>query len=146
MSVYFAQAGPYIKAGYSANPSGRMATVTHNGERPADLPKGAHATLLGWIPGDRKREAEVHALFADQRVAGEWFTLDVNEVRDLVWSDPSGVDIERMSALAALTMLNHPEATRDDLTAAGVRVEGVPLDEVDWSFLIPPARVRRRAG
>lgn len=123
MSVYFAQAGRYIKVGYSADPIGRSTTVTRNGRRPADLPRLADTRLLGWIPGGLLREAQIHDAFADRRVDGEWFSIDELEVRDLIWSDPFGVDIQRMSALAVFASIKYPEWTRDEIAAAGIRIE-----------------------
>lgn len=129
MSVYFAQAGRYTKIGYSADPASRVSSVTTHGTRPADLRRGTEARLLGWIPGNMRRELEVHGRFVGQRVEGEWFVLDVAEVRELIWADPCGIDIQRMSAMAVLAAIKYPEATRDDLAAAGIPIAAVPLDE-----------------
>lgn len=121
MSVYFATCGPYTKIGYSANPVTRMTTVTRNGKRPPGVDFGADADLVGWIPGDRSREAELHKRFADQRVAGcEWFVLDPDVVLDLIEADPHGIDIERMSAMAVLLAIKHPHLSREEMAAMGV--------------------------
>jgi hypothetical protein len=122
MAVYFASAGAYIKIGYSAKPEQRIGTVTVNGKRPADVRRGAAVDLLGWVPGDREREAQTHRRFAADHVAGEWFYLEPSTVRDLIWSDPRGVDIRRMSAWAVYAAMKHPELTRDELAAAGVPI------------------------
>lgn len=129
MSVYFAQVGPYIKVGFSDDPVSRTATVTRLGERPADVARGEHAHLIGWVPGDRTCERELHRRFADRWAAGEWFHMDATEIRQVIWDDPRGVDLDRMSALAVFYMHSHPAATRDELAAAGVCVEAPPLDE-----------------
>lgn len=129
MAVYFAKAGRYTKVGMSADPFQRMGTVTRNGVRPSDLPRAADVELIGWIPGGALREAQLHVQFADQRVAGEWFVLEEPAVRDLIWSDPGGVDIKRMSAMAVLAAHRHHQATRDDIAAAGIRIEAADEDE-----------------
>lgn len=130
MSVYFAQAGPFVKIGYSADPVARSTTVTTNGTRPADLPRGASAKLLGWLPGGRHEEAALHRLFAADHVAGEWFYLDPETVRDLLWADPRGVDVHRMSMQAVCVALRFPTLTRDQIEQAGVPVEAVPLSDL----------------
>jgi hypothetical protein len=132
MSVYFAQAGRYVKIGYSTNPLGRSTTITTSGTRPDGLPRKADAELIGWIPGNERREGVLHARFVDQRVAGEWFLLNadqVSEIRELIWSDPGGIDMQRMSAMAVLTAAENPEATRDDIAAAGIQIEATSLHE-----------------
>lgn len=130
MSVYFATAGDYVKIGHSADPIARLNTITRNGKRPSDLPFAAEARLIGWIPGDVCDEALLHRRFADQRVAGEWFRgIDCDVLRDLIWADPHGIDIERMSATAVFVALRCPQATRDDIAAAGVRLEALSLEE-----------------
>lgn len=144
MAVYFAAAGGYIKIGYSADPVGRMNTVTRNGSRPEDLERGAHVDLLGWIPGDRSREHELHDQFAGYRARGEWFDIDAETVADLIWSDPCGVDIERMSALAVFAMRRHPHATRAMVEECGIPVEAVPLGDIFAGLLTPSALPARR--
>lgn len=130
MSVYFAQAGPYIKVGYSADPMSRMTTVTRSGKRPDDLPHCAETHPLGWIPGDIYREMELHVRFNDRRAAGEWFSLDLDEVRELIWDDPRGVDIQRMSAQAVFAAIKYPDMTRAELAAAGLHIEAVSIAEI----------------
>ena len=128
MSVYFARSGIYTKIGYSKDPIARATTVTTHGARPDDVARGADVTLMGWVPGDRKREAEFHRAFASTSVAGEWFDVDEATVRGLLWDDPRGVDVQRMSALAVFAMLRSPNVTRAELDAAGVPVEAPPLE------------------
>lgn len=134
MSVYFAIAGPYMKIGYSWNPINRMNTVTTNGRTPDDLPADTEVDLIGWIPGGRELEREFHKRFANTRVAGEWFWADREEAARIVWDDPRGVDIEKMSMQAVLVMKKYPHATRDEVAAAGVQVEATPLDEAMLRF------------
>lgn len=119
MSVYFAQSGAYVKIGYSADPISRVSTVTTSGARPVDLPRGADARLLGWVPGDRDALP----------LAGEWFYLDPAVVRALIWADPHGVDVARMSALAVFVACANPDWSRDQIGQAGVRVEAAPWSE-----------------
>src|SRR5690348_9636952 len=120
MSVYFAQAGPYTKVGYSTNPFARSETITRSGTRPDDLPFAADARLIGWIPGDTQREMSMLVRFADRRVAGEWFVIEEAEVRELIWADPAGVDIKRMSGLAVICAHKHPGMTREEIAAVGI--------------------------
>lgn len=131
MSVYFAQAGAHIKIGYSADPIKRVASVTRNGTRPSDVARFADADLLGWVPGDHAAEAAWHRRFAADHVAGEWFYLDPATVRDLIWADPCGIDLERMSALAVIAAHRHPGVSREQLAAAGIPVEANPDAAVD---------------
>jgi hypothetical protein len=131
MSVYFASAGGYVKIGYSADPIGRMTTVTRNGTRPADIPRGADARLLGWVPGNHADEAAWHRRFAADHVAGEWFYLDPDLVRGLIWDDPCGIDMERMSTLAVFAAHANPGVSREQIAAAGIAVDAVPFDQLD---------------
>lgn len=67
--VYFVQAGTDgpIKIGYT-----RSAAVTRRiGE--IQVGSAAKIDLLGCMPGDRAKEAEIHARFASARIRGEWF-------------------------------------------------------------------------
>lgn len=129
MSVYFAQSCGYTKIGYSGDPIQRAESITRLGERPAEIPHKAPATLLGWIPGDRSVEATYHRRFADQCVEAEWFSLDEAEVRSIIWDDPRGVDMQRMSGLAVFAALRHPELTRDEIAATyDMSIEATTLD------------------
>lgn len=128
MSVYFAAAGPYIKIGFSADPIARSATVTTAGKRPSTLRRATPAHLIGWIPGDRAVESAMHQRFAADHVAGEWFYISVDVVRDLIWSDPRGVDMRRMSAMAVFTAEAYPQATREQMEQAGIPVEAKPFN------------------
>lgn len=65
--IYFIQSGPDgpIKIGKAVDPQKRLQT----------LQIGTHETLrlLAVIPGDRKREAEIHRHLKAHRHRGEWF-------------------------------------------------------------------------
>lgn len=130
MSVYFAEAGGYTKIGYSHDPIKRSTSLTRRGVRPDDLPYGAKANLIGWIPGDTWTEGSIHGRFMDRRVKGEWFNLiDREQIEGLIWDDPRGVSIRRMSAFAVLMADKHPALTRDELEAAGVPILARSFDE-----------------
>lgn len=129
MSVYFAQAGAYVKIGFSHDPFSRVSTITTGGKRPGDLPRGTDARLIGWVPGDVFIEAAWHGRFVADRIAGEWFYIDQSVVREALWADPCGIDLERMSALAVLAADNYPGITRDEIAAAGIPVEARPIEE-----------------
>ena len=66
--VYFAlnRENMTVKIGRSRNVEARMATLR------TAIPG---LELLGSIPGGARAEADLHASFADERVAGEWFRL-----------------------------------------------------------------------
>lgn len=67
MSVYFIRAGNYIKIGYADDPRKRLKELQTGNPNKLEL--------LGSIPGDVSREKEVHHIFSDFRVNGEWFEL-----------------------------------------------------------------------
>lgn len=134
MSVYFAQAGAYVKIGYSHNPISRSATITTTGTRPADLPRGADVTFLGWVPGDTWTERAWHVRFAEDRVAGEWFYLAPDVVREAIWADPAGIDAVRMPALTVFVARDHPGVTRQQLVDAGLEMEATTLAEARMRF------------
>jgi hypothetical protein len=129
MSVYFIESGPYMKIGFSDNPIARAATVTRLGKRPDDLPFEADVDLIGWVPGDRKAEREAHKVFAKLHVAGEWFWSERKIAEAVIWADPRGVDMHRMSAQAVFAMHKHPTLTRAGVEAAGIPVDAVSLDD-----------------
>jgi hypothetical protein len=134
MSVYFAESCGYLKIGYSAEPLHRAESITRLGTRPDDVPHKADVEVIGWIPGDRWIETQMHGRFTDHRVAGEWFVgIDRDEVRRIIWNDPRGVDIARMSFMAVAASLRWPDLTRDELESRGIPIEGRPdaaMDEV----------------
>lgn len=131
MSVYFAESGRYTKIGFSADPIARAATLTTSGIGPDDLRRRAPVDLLGWIPGHRWRESQVQAAFIDHRVKGEWFhRIDRNAIHDLIWDDPRGIDVHRMSAAAVLYAVRYPSVTRDEIAAAGVPVAACEFSDM----------------
>lgn len=56
-----------VKIGYAADPLSRLSKMQSDNASPLEL--------VASEPGDELREAEIHALFAEDRVRGEWFTL-----------------------------------------------------------------------
>lgn len=73
--VYFARAGDYLKIGFSINAPQRVRYLANDPVtlRPADLSREDRPVLIGTIPGDRDKEADVHADLWEWRVIGEWF-------------------------------------------------------------------------
>ena len=63
--VYFVRSGTLIKIGTTVCLPGRIDSLaTHGPEQPE---------ILLVVPGDHTQERQVHALFASDRVRGEWF-------------------------------------------------------------------------
>lgn len=117
MSVYFARVKGYVKIGYAAKPWERVGTITTGTcIKPDDVEYGDDIDLLGWIPGDRKTEASIHAKFAHLHVTGEWF-LDTDDYDDLIEADEFGVPFH-MSSIAVRLMMRYPSATRAQALAA----------------------------
>lgn len=69
--LYFIQAGPFVKVGFSRNPMGRMADLQTS--HPNDL------QLVAAMACGRASitESAVHRRFLHRRARGEWFALDV---------------------------------------------------------------------
>lgn len=143
MSVYFIESGLYMKIGFSKDPFSRDVTVTRNGTRPDDLPFDSDTDMIGWIPGDRKVEKRMHERFAHLRVAGEWFWSEREQAAEIIWADPHGVDIHRMSAQAVFAMHRYPALSRAELEAAGIPVAAVSEREaLDNLFKLPTLEER----
>ena len=65
-NVYFVQdVLGNIKIGYATNVRSRLANLQTANSAPLQL--------LGYITGDKSKEAELHREFSDARIAGEWF-------------------------------------------------------------------------
>lgn len=70
--VYFISDGVNIKIGISKHPKKRLASL-----------QTAHSTkleMLAVIPGDRETEFQLHGMFAEHHIRGEWFN-DCAEIR-----------------------------------------------------------------
>lgn len=65
MSVYFLESNGLIKIGYSTDVRRRVDQVIRT--------QRCGGKYLGFMPGDRKVEKHLHAVFADHREFGEWF-------------------------------------------------------------------------
>ena len=87
MSVYFIQAGRYVKVGFSDNPERRCRRLFASNTRyscPADVPLDlASRRLLKVIDGDKDTEARIHAALDQFCVGTEWF-IDEPELRAFV--------------------------------------------------------------
>lgn len=66
--VYFVLAGDFIKIGFSTNPLKRLAAMQTGS--PYEL------IMLADIPGSKDDEQEIHRMFPDIHVRGEWFRDD----------------------------------------------------------------------
>lgn len=67
MPVYFIRSGNYIKIGYADSPRRRLKELQTGNPEKLDL--------MGTVPGGTARERELHELFCDFHVKGEWFQL-----------------------------------------------------------------------
>lgn len=129
MSVYFARVKSYVKIGYSVNPESRATTITTGScLKPNDVFYGDEINLLGWVDGDRKREREIHARFADLRIVGEWF-WDTDEFDTFIADDPRGVIYFETSDLARHLLREHPWATRAQAEQAVTEATTEPSSE-----------------
>ena len=64
--IYFFQAGDAVKIGYTKlGLEARLAQLQPGNPEPL--------RVLGWIQAPRSRESEIHDLFKDHRLIGEWF-------------------------------------------------------------------------
>lgn len=76
--TYFILCDGYVKIGKSKNPFLRFEALTREGDvtiRPEGI-NISTAHMLGYVVGGARLERELHYLFHDQRVAGEWFHYD----------------------------------------------------------------------
>jgi hypothetical protein len=76
--TYFILCEGYVKIGKSKNPFLRFEALTREGDLTI-RPEGINistASLLGYVVGGGRLERELHYLFEDKRVAGEWFHYD----------------------------------------------------------------------
>jgi len=65
--IYFAQVNDYIKIGYTTNVKARMEAI--QAMTPYRL------KLLKIVPGEVKKERELHRQFEEYKIHGEWFKL-----------------------------------------------------------------------
>lgn len=89
--VYFIQAGQYIKVGRAKDVMSRLDQLKAGSPFPL--------TLLGAIPGSRKREIQIHEKFKHLRAHGEWFSRCPeieNYIRDTLQAE--GIAIARSAS------------------------------------------------
>lgn len=75
MYVYFISAGDAVKIGKAANPKRRLAQL-----RSGNLHQ---LEMLGAMKAERNTESEIHRMFDDSRINGEWFRL-TPEIRQFI--------------------------------------------------------------
>lgn len=63
--IYAIQSGDLVKIGHSKNPEGRLSKINSDTSAPC--------RLIGYIPGTRADEDELHRRFARLRAHSEWF-------------------------------------------------------------------------
>lgn len=76
--VYFARAGNKVKIGFAKDPRRRLAAFRAG--------SSSKVKIYYVTPGGRKEEADLHRLFAEYRVNGEWF-LYSQAIRDWIAKD-----------------------------------------------------------
>lgn len=74
--VYFVQGGGYIKIGKADNPAYRFSQLLRGGVIIPEGVKPSEIKMVGLERGGHERERELHGIFAESRVAGEWFCTD----------------------------------------------------------------------
>lgn len=82
MPVYFIRAGEHgpVKIGVAADPARRMVNLQTSNSSPLQI--------IRLLDGHRADERRIHDLFADRRLAGEWFAFDPSMLEaDLVIPD-----------------------------------------------------------
>jgi hypothetical protein len=84
--IYFMTAGNKVKIGVSRNPRRRLDDLKTGSSRMVSI---RYVT-----PGDRTKEKELHKLFAEHRVNGEWF-LFATAIRDWIAADEAARLAER---------------------------------------------------
>jgi hypothetical protein len=68
-----------VKIGWSFDPQGRIPAIRRGGcKTPSHVENYLHnATVIGQVIGDKELETELHRVFADARLSGEWFDYGV---------------------------------------------------------------------
>ena len=89
--VYFFRCGPYIKIGYSIDPTRRLREIrTGIGTKVPDDIDRARTVLVQTEPGGRSRERDLHQRFKHLHHWGEWFT-EAPELTDYINALDQGV-------------------------------------------------------
>lgn len=82
VGLYLIVSEPFVKVGISTNPCARLrAAATTN-------PHGVRMPVAYWVPADLARSAEAycHAKLLPWHHHGEWFRIDVQQARWLVFA------------------------------------------------------------
>jgi hypothetical protein len=110
--IYFARAGNKVKIGISKNPRQRLGSIkTGNSSK---------VRIYYVTPGDAQKERDLHKLFAEYRVNGEWFMF-APAIRNWIIKDEA---IREMQAAAV------PDQDLDeDRTGKGYDVQVVGCGE-----------------
>lgn len=118
--VYFIRSGDFIKIGCSAHPEERVKQIRRGGtvERPSSW--DGEPYLIGYLPGDTKKEAEEHKQWSHLRDRGEWFHADEALV---VYAED--VRIKQ----ARLEVKIHEEARKNHCKDKGIELTETDLDE-----------------
>ena len=133
MSVYFAQVGPHIKIGYSANPERRVRNLFKSTTRygvpdgtPLDL---ASRHLIRYIDGEKDTERQIHMALDDFRIGTEWF-VDEPEVREFIANVEPADEYEPVRRPGGPVPYGRPMTDEErDLLAKALQNLFKPLDE-----------------
>lgn len=86
--VYYIQCGSFLKIGHSIDPETRCEQLRRGGKAQRPSLWVGNPQLIAYLPGNVRRERELHQQFAHLRDQGEWFELDhdlaehVSDMRD----------------------------------------------------------------
>lgn len=76
--IYFARAGSKVKIGISKNPNQRLCGIKTG--------SSSKVRIYYVTPGDLQKERDLHRLFAEYRVNGEWFIFAAS-IREWIVTD-----------------------------------------------------------
>jgi hypothetical protein len=79
--IYFARAGNKVKIGISKNPNQRLCGIKTG--------SSSKVRIYYVTPGDAQKERDLHKLFAEYRVNGEWFIFAA-PIREWIVADEAG--------------------------------------------------------
>jgi hypothetical protein len=76
--AYFVRAGDDgpVKIGWSVHPKKRLAELQVGNPYPLEI--------VGMIPGNRGLEGDLHHIFAEWRLTGEWFEAEADGLAELI--------------------------------------------------------------
>lgn len=96
--VYFARCGQYVKIGFSSWPEHRVKNLLNGSVHlPADLDRSQPVELIQVI-GDciSRDERDLHKMFAEFRVEGEWFRASEVFMHRVMTLDYTTVRVQRL--------------------------------------------------